>query len=1107
MSQIKTTRTFRVVSDAALMLMIVVLAVTGFTLTGLNAQPNVSAIADLPLADPIIDSDAQLSAQRTSVWYDGVIQYMFLKRDVRVAVGTYGFRADSVVIRIQRQSLANGQEARHIWVYLDNAQPLPGRGPTSASAPRLLVTVSTTGKVDLSTDLLEKVDRSGEDLTADAKRRFISHFAAISKPAADVTINESDEAKAARLAREKVAANGGPTIVMDKQVDVVLPQSPFSAADPKAPVTRPQLPVATPMPNKPVATTPLVAEKPEKPETPVTPEKPVAVTPVKPVTEPVAQKPMEMPVDKPVETVVETPVVPVVQQVQQTVTPQSSTPTSDILPPVGTVSLAFEEMVVDLGNEQPYAVLMGKVGVMYVDREGKLAMSLRADQAVIFLRKNNKEYGQIFSKLDAADLLGVYLEDNVQVTNGDYTIRAPRAYYDTARNKAVVLDAVMYTWSVRKKVPLYVRAEKIMQLSQTQWEARNAKLTTSEFAEPHFSIAARTITLTQQQDKQGENDYHYKAHQVGVMWGDSKLFGGAQLSGRVQEIPLRSVAMSYSGNNGPTIQTTWDTFMLLGRDRPEGVQSRTAIDYMGQHGVGLGLDLEYDKAEMEGIHKGYVLFHDDGEDEIGGRNQIGHTDDVRGFYRGQHRSFLDDGWELSLELGYVSDETFLEELFPQEVESEKPYETSLYLKKQENQTLMSFYANYELNDFTVNTSQLQYQGYTVEKLPEVGFYSVGESLFDNHLTYYGQTTASYMRAQPGDDTPADRGFTNIQSQLLFGQPNNISFENAYINTGAPEGFVMRFDSRHEIQAPMKAGSIDLVPYAVGRATVYDQDFNAYNGNDENVRLWGSVGLRAHTQFNKTISDVDSRLFDLHNIRHIIEPSIDVSFSDTSIESVDLPVYDYEVEALRDGMTLAFGLRNTFQTQRGGPGRWRSVDWLVIDSHYVVSSDDAEPNPNSLAHFFGYRPEYSRGGDYFHTSVAWMVSDSLASMSEFVYDFDQDMITQWRTGLTLEHSPVLASFVDYQEIDILDSRLLTYGFSYRLTSKYFMTFAHRLDFSSSGEDQRYIDVTLVRELPRWHLIGMYSLDETDGDQTFGIMLMPLGLSGSRYGRPLYGAALR
>lgn len=1092
MSQNKPTRFVRVISDAALMLLIVLLAVSGWTVTGLHAQTEFTAIADLPLADPVIDSDAQLHARRVSHWFDGTVQYMYLSRDVSVAVGTYGFRADNALIRIQRQVIAGGNEVRHLWMYLDNAQPLLGRGPTSASAPRLLVTVSTTGKVDLSTDLLDKTNRSNETLTADAKRRFTAHFAAISQPLGTVVVNESDETKAARLAREQVKTNGEPTIVMDRKLDEVEIQSPFSADDPKALVVRPALPGPSVMPSK---TTKVTQDTPVKPVTQTTTSPaPVPTQPVMPET--VVQTTPVL-TSTPTENTTQSP----------TVTVEDSEQTSRILPPVGTVSLTFEQMVVDLGKAQPYAVLMGKVGVMYVDRDGKLAMSLRADQAVVFLRKKDKDYEQIFSKLDASDVIGVYLEDNVQVTNGEYNVRAPRAYYDTVQNKAVVLDAVMYTWNAKVQVPMYVRAEKLMQLSQTQWQASNAKLTTSEFAEPHFAIAARTITLTQKKDKQGQDDYRFSASNIGMMWGNTKLLGGAHLSGKVQEIPLRSIAMSYSQNNGPTLQTTWDTFMLLGRDRPDGVESTVAADYQGQHGVGVGMDLSYDKANMMGLHKGYALLYDTGEDEIGGRNNIEHDGDTRGFYRGQHRSFLDDGWELSLELGYVSDETFLEEMYPSEVENQKPYESSLYLKKQENQTSMSLYANYELNDFTVNPAQLQYQGYTVDKLPEVAFNTIGESLFGNRLTYYGSTTASYMRAQPGDDTPSERGFTAAQSALLFGQPDTLSFRDAYNATNAPEGFVMRLDSRHEFQAPMKAGTIDVVPYAVGRATVYDTDFQAYSGNDDNVRLWGSAGLRAHTQFNKTISDSDNRLFDIHQLKHIVEPSVDVSFSDSSIDSVDLPVYDYDVEALRQGMTLDFGLRNTLQTKRGGPGRWRTVDWLVVDSHYVVSDDDAEPNPNALGHYFGYRPEYTRGGEYFNTSIAWMISDSLASVSEFTYDFDQDKMTQWRTGLSLVHSPVLTTFVDYQEIDTLNTRLLTYGFTYRITSKYAMSFEHRLDFSSANQGQQYIDVTLVRELPRWNLVGMYSFDETDGDHTFGVMLVPVGIGGSRYGRPLYGAALR
>lgn len=1081
MSQKIQTRTFKWISRISITLAVVIFATASMMLPGLYAQKNISTISDQPQADAVINADAQFHAQRVRRWEEGAIQYLHMERDVKIAVGTYGFRAKAAIVRIQREALADGSEVRHMWMYLDDAQPLMGRGPTSASAPRLLVTVSTTGKVDLTTDWMQEYDLSATDLVADAKKRFASHYDTISQVRNAVVTQKTD----AQIANDKVVANGGPTIIMDNEQTLVEVQSPFSASNPKAPVYQPKIA------NKAVA--PQVPS--QTPDTAMSKQSQPTSTEVEPVV-------ADMPVVA--ENKVTEPAVVIASE------SKSSEPSSErvnqILPPVGTVSLSFDQMVVDLGKEQPYAVVMGNVGVMYVDREGQLAMSLRADQAVIFLKKN-QEHEQLFSTLDASSVIGVYLEDNVQVTDGAYTVRAPRAYYDTVQNKAVVLDAVMYTWSVRKQVPLYMRASKIMQLSQTQWQAHDALLTTSEFAEPHFSIAARTITLTQKTDKQGKPDYQFEAQTYGVKWGNAKLFGGSKLTGNAQAIPLRSITMSYSGNNGPLARSSWDTFMLLGRDKPQGVDSKTTIDYLGQHGPGMGIELDYDKINMVGNHEGYLLLHDDGDDEIGSRNDIEHEDDVRGFYHGQHRSFLDNGWELSLELGYVSDETFLEEFFLDESQTQKPYETSLYLKKQENQSAMTLLASYDINDFTVNTAQLQYQGYTVDKLPELGFYSIGESWFDNKVTYYGETRASRMRIRAGDDSPNDRGFTAVQSQLLFGQPATQSFYDAYSQDNVPSGYVLRLDSRHEVQAPMKAGTIDLVPYAVGRATGYDDDFNEYRGNDENIRLWGSVGLRAHTQFNKTVSDVDNRLFDIHQLKHIIEPSLDVSFSDTTVESSDLPVYDYDVERLREGLTIAVGLRNTFQTKRGGPGRWRTVDWLVIDSHYVHSSDEAEENPDVLAHYFGYRPEFTRGGEYFHTNVAWMISDSLASMSEFTYDFDQDKLTQWRTGLSLVHTPALTTFVDYQEIDTLDTRLLTYGFTYQLTSKYAMSFAHRLDFSTSGEDQRYIDVTLVRDLPRWKLATMYSYDETDGEHTVGIMLVPVGIGGSRYSKPIYDSALR
>ena len=65
-------------------------------------------------------------------------------------------------------------------------------------------------------------------------------------------------------------------------------------------------------------------------------------------------------------------------------------------------------------------------------------------------------------------------------------------------------------------------------------------------------------------------------------------------------------------------------------------------------------------------------------------------------------------------------------------------------------------------------------------------------------------------------------------------------------------------------------------------------------------------------------------------------------------------FDPEVESLGTGSVIRAGLRNVWQTQRGGPGRWRSVDVLTLDTGVVYNSNDANresPTPQ----FFDYRP--------------------------------------------------------------------------------------------------------------------------------------------------------
>lgn len=981
---------------------------------------------------PVVQSPVAMQANRSFYWREGNVHMLLIERDVAVVAGAYGFRADRAVVRIESSNSPDGP-VRHVAFYLDDARAVHGVGATQAQAPHLLVTVNTTGYIELATDLLKQQQHKRDPLVVRAQDRFKSSLASIRNAPVHRVVSTT-------IIRQPHAtqSRGGGTEPYDPTgVAAGGHATPLGMASTAAQLAA----VAT------QDASPTEADAIHIDATEAT----------------AAQSPAR------------------------------------ILPATGTVSLTFGRMVIqsDPNRNEVVAVLMGNVGVMFSDPVTGANMSLTAERAVVFLDRE-KAPDSVFTRIDAGSVVGVYLEDNAIATNGEYTVRAPRVFYDPRLNKAVILDAVFHTWNARQHVPLYVRADKIMQESLDVWKAHRALLTTSEFAEPHFSIAADQITLTRKADAEGDS-YHYVASKPKLRWGNASVFAWPSLSGKAQEIPLRSIDLDVSQNAGMRIRTRWDVFSLIGREKPEGTDLTARIDYQGEHGPGLGADLFYELPQMFGSFSAYALLYDQGEDEIGGRNKITHDGDTRGFARWQHRQHLDDNWEVSLEAGYASDETFLEAFFPGHADATKQYETSLYLKKQQDDWALTFLLKYDVNDFTTQTTTLQSTGYTVDKLPELAFHKIGTSLWDDRLTWFSENSASYMRIRAGKDSPSDRGFTPAQSLLLFGMPNTTTFDAARAAAGLDDGFVLRGDSRHELQAPLKLGTLDVTPYLAGRVTAYSDDFQAFRGESENVRLWGAAGVRLHTEFSKTWDMIDSRMLDIHRLRHLVEPNADIMLAGANLNPEDLPVYDPSVEDIREGFVARLGLRNTLQTQRGGPGRWRSVDWLVVNTDFIMSSDDGQI-AGDLPRYFSYRPEYTRGGDHFHTDVAWMISDTLAFAADMDYDFENSQVAQWRAGLTMQHTPMFTSFVDYAEIQPLDSRLLRYGFTYQFTRKYSLGFSHTIDLA--GTQGRHMNLTLARELPRWRLLMFFEHDELDDDTTIGVVLIPLGVGQSRYTRPLY-----
>ncbi len=767
-------------------------------------------------------------------------------------------------------------------------------------------------------------------------------------------------------------------------------------------------------------------------------------------------------------------------------------PGRSILPARGAVAYSMESWSAQVGEEETAVSLVGDVRVVFEDYRDGRVVTLRAQRVVLFIGNDggSEARGAAYSlgQLDASGIHGIYLEDNAIISDGQYTVRAPRVYYDMARNRATLLDAVFYTFDAERQIPLYVRAEAVRQTSASDFRAEGARLTTSEFAVPHFSIGAGELTVSQYRADDGRTGAFFTATGTTLNLGRTPLFYWPYLAASAMETPLRGISAAHHSDNGVQVRTTWDMYALLGKPRPEGAEWVGRLDYLGDHGPAIGTRGEYNTRASLGEFEGYFLADDSGRDEFGGRI-IDHADEQRGLALARHRAYLPNNFELSLEAAYVSDPTFLEEFYPDDAAVAKPYETAAYLKRQEGNTAFDVLATTRLSTFTEQLDVLQSDGYTVDRYPELSYRVVGGDLLDGRLSWFGQTSFSQLRLNAGDDAPEDRGFNAAQSAQFFGIAPDTSFNDRLDGLGLPSESVRRLDSRQEITMPMAAGAIDVTPYAVGRVTAYDTDFAEFNGgNDDQARLWGEVGLRVGTEFSRTDPGARSGILDLDGLRHIVEPTATFFVNGSTLDAADLPVYDRDVESLAEGSGVRLGVTNTWQTRRGGPGRQRSVDWITWRNDVVLRADDAEAAVEIPRHY-DYRPEYSTGGDHYYTELLWMVTDTLGVAGQLTHSFEADSVAQWRVGAALDHTPRLSSFLAYEEIDVLSSRLLTYGFQYQLTMKYRVGFSQTLDFSQNNS--RSIDLIVDRKLPRWTMRISVGYDEIDDESRVGVSFIPDG----------------
>jgi len=733
-------------------------------------------------------------------------------------------------------------------------------------------------------------------------------------------------------------------------------------------------------------------------------------------------------------------------------------------------------------------IARGDVYLAQGGQESELFLSLRARAAVVFSARRAADAKEPTvpwaPKVRGIELpgggeeviTGAYLEGDVIITRGERYLRGPAAYYDFTTHRAVMVDAVFRTIQTQRNVPVYIRADEARVLSERELSFRNAKVSTSDFYTPSYHIGARRAYL------KNTTPYDSKGVRLGEHSWLSELEDATfnirgvpvgylpQTRSSIAEghSPLRRATIGSHGRMGFGGETQWHLFRLLGLVEPEGFDATLDLNWYDR-GPFMGIDVDYDRETYHGYSMLYGFVDDDENDDFGERRENIPAPEERGRLLVRHKQYLPRAWELQFELSYLCDRNYLEQFFPDEAYAGKEQETLIYAKKQRDNWAFETLLKYRLNRFDEQT----------ESAPDLGFHLIGESLAGDRVTIFSESHAGAKRHRI---------------------PNYISDTHGR--------FMARLDTRDEIDWPLHLGALNLVPYAAGRATYWsrrpeigDVDYcRLLDKNGKRCRLYGQVGARANLHLWRVYPDVQSRLWDLHGMKHVVTPEV-VGFLGEVCRDVEprhLYPMDPDIEEhLRDQGGVAVGLSQRLQTKRGAGENRQIVDWMRIDAVLGVYDNGPDLQPAD-GRFFFYRPEYSLGRNHLNLDYTWNISDATTFLADGNLDVDTGRMRRWDLGLAVSRDPRLRYYLGVRTIMDMDSAVATAGINYKINPKYSLNLFNQIDMDYDGHETMASSLTLYRKFPRWHVGVTAVMDHRTDDMGIYLTIWPEGIPEARIG---------
>ena len=722
--------------------------------------------------------------------------------------------------------------------------------------------------------------------------------------------------------------------------------------------------------------------------------------------------------------------------------------------------------------------------------------------------------------------LELYLEGNIVFRQGDRVIYAERMYYNVPGDYGIVLSAEMLTPVDDYQGLVRLKAEVLQQLNRQNFQAYGAALTSSRMGVPRYWLQSEQIQFQDVQQplvapftgapvidpRTGEQALEHEMLATSrnnfLYAGGAPIFYWPVLSTDLTDPVYYIDEISVRNDNvfGFQVLTEFDLYQLLNIVPREGTEWDLSIDTLSERGIGLGTTFAYERpgplfnipGPYEGLFDAWGI-DEQGLDNLGAdRLALEPEEDLRGRVFLQHRQYLPNGYQFTGEVGLISDRNFLEQYYEEEWDELKDQSTGFQLKRYNQNSSWSIWADAQVNDFFTET----------QWLPRYDHYLIGQSIF-GRLTWHAHSHVAFA-----DLEPATVPLNPSEQAKFLPRPYEVDREGIHTAT------------RHEIDYPIQLGAVKVVPYVLGELAHWGETLDA----EDITRAYGQVGVRGSVPMWRVDPTVQSQLLNLNGLAHKVTFYGEYFAADADETLTRFPLYeqlddnaqehfrrrypfdifggtpiparfDERFYALRTGMqshvvaasteiaddlTIArLGVSQRWQTKRGLPGQERIIDWIELDVEGSFFPDPERDNFGEEAGLLEY-------------DFRWHLGDRFTLLSDGFADVFEDGLRTASIGGILSRPRNGQVFLGFRSIEgPITSSILNASVSYRTSEKWIVTAGTSFDFGPTGSIGQTLSFTRIGESA---LVEMgFTLDESRDSLGVIFSIEPRFLPGARLAR--------